>query len=125
MSAALNLVTPVQTAAEILEENSRRMATTKLVAKRFPDAVFQGGEWRSLSVKASNAKGAHVEILSGGLPERAILVHPYVTLCPKGCEPVRVYSKDTYHLNKGHVEALLQGNAKQVLAKVAECWKED
>lgn len=114
MGAELLLVSQQETAVEILAANTRDMATTKLVAKRFPDAVFKNGQWESASITTANAKGL-VARHNGSTSLKTLNLELYVTVTPKGCEPVRVYSSNPYHLACGHVEAFFQDHPKLVL----------
>lgn len=79
-----------RTAAEILEENALEMAATRFVAKRFKDAIRRDRQWTSKSVDVNTAKEVAVTFNSQGDAK----VHLYVTLTPKGKEPIRVYAPE-------------------------------
>lgn len=111
----LCLVTEVRTAAEVLCDQARDVAATKLVAKRFPDAVKRNGRWESDSVGLDNADGAKATLCNPVTPRHAMSLGLYVTLRPKGCESVRVYSPTAYHLTAEHVEGAFQGNSRAIL----------
>jgi hypothetical protein len=120
----LCLVESRRTAAEILANNAREMATTKLVAKRFPDAVSVGGRWESPSVNTTNAKHVEARVSTNPTDRRAISLDLYTTVTPKGCDPVRVYSSNDYRLTPKHVESVFQDNPKlilKILGQVLSC----
>lgn len=120
MSAELCLITPEsKTGVQMLEEHNRSIASTKLVVKRFPDAILRAGRWESKNVKTSTAKEVDLSCQSGLLGEgwRAEL---FVILRPKGCEPVRVYAPKLYKLTSAHIQTVLQDNPKLVLQGLAK-----
>lgn len=118
------LVAIQKTATQILEEHAREIAATKLVAKRFPDAILRGEKWTSSTIDTSNTKEMNVEWCDVPSERRTVNVELYVTLRPKGQEPLRVYSTHDYHLTPEHVVAVLQDDPKlllKVLGHVLKC----
>ena len=121
---AIHLInTRAQSAAEILEDHNRKIVTTKLVARKFPDAVLRAGRWESDAVDSSTAKGFDIRMnVNDGLtPFRVSL---YTVIQPKGAEPILVWGKESYKLTWDHVSGLLEDNPKLLLkslAKVFEC----
>lgn len=124
---AIHLInTRAQSAAEILEDHNRKIVTTKLVARKFPDAVLRAGRWESDAVDSSTAKGFDIRMnversRSALTPFRVSL---YTVIQPKGAEPILVWGKESYKLTWDHVSGLLESNPKLLLkslAKVFEC----
>ena len=113
------------TAQEVIEAQQREITTSRLVARRFPDAVQSGGEWESSQVTTDNAKGIDVDFHASSLPGKLnISLRVYAVVQPKGCDEVRVYGQQSYRLTAEHVKGLLGDNPKVVLkglSKVLAC----
>lgn len=113
------------TAQEVIEAQQREITTSRLVARRFPDAVQCGGDWESSEVTTDNAKGVEVDFHSGTIPGKLnISLRVYAVVQPKGCDETRVYGKQSYKLTADHVKNLLGSNPRVVLKglyKVLAC----
>jgi len=104
------------TAKEVIEAQQREITTSRLIARRFPDAEQFGGDWESGDVTTDNAKGVEVDFATGSLPGKLnISLRVYAVVQPKGCDEVRVYGKQSYKLTAEHVKAVLSDNPRVVL----------
>jgi len=99
-----------QTVAEKLAEDERNVKITKMVSKRFPDAIMRADRWVSESVTSDNATGVEpYDLTTNGCK-----VELYCPIKFKG-DFIRVYGPKRYPLTADHVCAVLRHNAKTFL----------
>jgi len=107
-----------KTAAEVLAAHNRKVAAVKLVAKKYPDAVLVGDQWRTDTIKSDTAK--ELDITLDGASARIRLA---VILTAKGVEPVKVYSNTEYRLTLQHIAEFLRTNSRTLLVQLESVLK--
>lgn len=110
----VELTTTAKTAGEILNEQKTAIAVTKLVARRFPDAVQRGTLWQSEKVTPRNANGLEVDVAFTGT-SRAAELRLYVELRPKKGEAIRVYNPMPFVLSSERVTSFILANQAAAL----------